>query len=168
MRNLCTGDGSQILQALWLEKLPAQVTSVPAPVKQKSLDKQANHADTHHILSIDTQYHPWSSAEDCVGAPCGVHAKHKHLHPVSEFLCAWAFSMNTPTANTSLLSKCTEVRFGSFLSGGLITAIVVNPPEKKLAKRTSVQCAVAVWSVASRRSKISMSMSSRKTFATNL
>ena len=33
---------------------------------------------------------------------------------------------------------CTEVRFASLLSGGFITAIVVNPPERKLAKRTSV------------------------------
>ena len=37
------------------------------------------------------------------------------------------------------LPQCTEVRFASFLSGGFITAIVVNPPEMKLAKRTSVQ-----------------------------
>ena len=36
--------------------------------------------------------------------------------------------------------QCTEVRFASFLSGGFITAIVVNPLERKLAKRTSVQC----------------------------
>ena len=28
----------------------------------------------------------------------------------------------------------------SFFFGGFITAIVVNPPERKLAKRTSVQC----------------------------
>ena len=34
----------------------------------------------------------------------------------------------------------TEVRYASFLSGGFITAIVVNPPESKLAKRTSVHC----------------------------
>ena len=34
--------------------------------------------------------------------------------------------------------QSTEVRFASFLSGGFITAIVVNPPESKLAKRTSV------------------------------
>ena len=33
---------------------------------------------------------------------------------------------------------CTEVRFASFLSGEAITAIVVNPPERKLAKPTSV------------------------------
>ena len=33
----------------------------------------------------------------------------------------------------------TEVRFASFLSGGFITAIVLNPPESELAKRTSVQ-----------------------------
>ena len=33
----------------------------------------------------------------------------------------------------------TEVRFASFLSGGFINALVVNPPERKKAKRTSVQ-----------------------------
>ena len=33
----------------------------------------------------------------------------------------------------------TGVRFASFLSGGFITTIVVNPPERKLAKRTYVQ-----------------------------
>ena len=33
----------------------------------------------------------------------------------------------------------TEVRFASFLSGGfIITAIVVNPPERKLAKLISL------------------------------
>ena len=31
--------------------------------------------------------------------------------------------------------QCTEVRFASLLS-----AVVVNQPERKLAKRTSVQC----------------------------
>ena len=36
------------------------------------------------------------------------------------------------------LHHCTEVHFASFLSGGFITVIVVNPPERKLAKRTSV------------------------------
>jgi hypothetical protein len=30
------------------------------------------------------------------------------------------------------------MRFASFLYGGFITAIVVNPPERKLAKSTSV------------------------------
>ena len=33
----------------------------------------------------------------------------------------------------------TEVRFAKFLSGGFITAIVVNLRERKLAKRISVQ-----------------------------
>jgi hypothetical protein len=32
------------------------------------------------------------------------------------------------------------VRFASFFSGGFITAIVVNPPERKMAKCTSVHC----------------------------
>ena len=39
------------------------------------------------------------------------------------------------------LRQCTEVRFASFFSGGFITAIAVNPPERRLAKRTSMQCA---------------------------
>ena len=44
--------------------------------------------------------------------------------------------------------QCTEVRFASFLFGGFITAIVVNPPEKKLAKCTYVQCSGSVVLVA--------------------
>ena len=40
------------------------------------------------------------------------------------------------------LYQYTEVCFASFLSGGFITAIVVNLPERKLAKRTSVRCFV--------------------------
>ena len=35
-------------------------------------------------------------------------------------------------------TQCTEVHFASFLSGWFITAIVVNSPEKKLLKHTSV------------------------------
>ena len=38
----------------------------------------------------------------------------------------------------------TEVHFASLFSGGFITAIVVNPPERKLAKRTSVQRVKAI------------------------
>ena len=34
---------------------------------------------------------------------------------------------------------CTEVRFVSFLFGGFTTMAVINPPENKLAKRTSVR-----------------------------
>ena len=37
------------------------------------------------------------------------------------------------------ITLCTEVRFASFLSVGFITAIVVDPPERKLTKHTSVQ-----------------------------
>ena len=40
-----------------------------------------------------------------------------------------------------LNTQCTEVVcFASFLSGGFITAIVVNSLERKLLKGTSVQC----------------------------
>ena len=40
------------------------------------------------------------------------------------------------------IQSITVVRFASFFSSGFITAIVVNPPESKLAKRTSVQWCV--------------------------
>ena len=36
------------------------------------------------------------------------------------------------------MRHCTEVRFASFLSGGFTTMAVINQPERKLAKRTSV------------------------------
>ena len=39
-------------------------------------------------------------------------------------------------------THCTEMRFASFLFAGFITAIVVNPPERKLAKHTYVHCSV--------------------------
>ena len=39
-------------------------------------------------------------------------------------------------------NELTEVFFASFLSGEFITAIVVNPPERKLPKRTSVECII--------------------------
>ena len=40
----------------------------------------------------------------------------------------------------NLFSGGLEVRFASFLSGGFTTGAVINPPERKLAKRTSVHC----------------------------
>ena len=39
---------------------------------------------------------------------------------------------------------CTEVRFASLLSDGFTTMAVINPPEEKLANRTSVHCAYLV------------------------
>ena len=44
-------------------------------------------------------------------------------------------------------SHFTNVRFASFLSGGFITAIVVNSPERKLEKRTSVDCSDSQYSL---------------------
>ena len=42
------------------------------------------------------------------------------------------------TKKTYKTLHSTGVRFGSFLAGGFITAIVLTPPERKLAKCTSV------------------------------
>ena len=44
---------------------------------------------------------------------------------------------------TSPTLHCTEVCFASFLSGGFTTVAVINPPKRKLAKRTSV-CTVTL------------------------
>ena len=41
----------------------------------------------------------------------------------------------------------TEVRFAKFLSGRFITAIVVNPLERKLAKNISVYCGAQCYSL---------------------
>ena len=47
---------------------------------------------------------------------------------------------NVVTVHDDLLyTQCTDVRFASFLSGGIITVIVVNPPESKMTKCTCVQ-----------------------------
>ena len=41
--------------------------------------------------------------------------------------------------------RCTEVHFASFLFGGFTTMAVINSPEKKLAKRTSVHCGAGIY-----------------------
>merc|ERR1711997_581974 len=52
-----------------------------------------------------------------------------------------------PVSMTSLVEHCcTEVRFSCFLSGGFANMAVINPPERKLKKCTSVYCALKVWS----------------------
>ena len=50
------------------------------------------------------------------------------------------YSTNIHLVTETLTSHCTEVRFASFLSGGFTTMAVINPPERKLAKRISVKC----------------------------
>jgi ribosomal silencing factor RsfS len=43
------------------------------------------------------------------------------------------------------------MRFASFLSDGFITALLVNPPEKKQAKRICVQWCIVMCSTSSRK-----------------
>ena len=49
------------------------------------------------------------------------------------------------TVKLRAVDLSTEVCFTSFLSGGLFTAIVVNPPERKLAECTSVRSTIQFW-----------------------
>ena len=55
--------------------------------------------------------------------------------------CAHAVSLKIGLAimNGVRTLHGTEVRFGSFLSGGFTTIAVINPLEMKLTKQTSVQ-----------------------------
>ena len=50
-----------------------------------------------------------------------------------EYLPFWLHLKN------KVANHCPEVHFASFLSGGFTTMAVINPPERKLVKRTSVQ-----------------------------
>ena len=43
------------------------------------------------------------------------------------------------TVKSQAVHRSTELRYVSLLSGGFTTMAVINPPEKKLAKPTSVQ-----------------------------
>jgi hypothetical protein len=43
-------------------------------------------------------------------------------------------------SNPVLFGHYTEMRFAFFLSVGFATMTVINPPERKLAKHTSVHC----------------------------
>ena len=76
-----------------------------------------------------------------------------HLHKPGFWRPSWKKQDTTKKKSNQILpiavrifsnfGHCTEVHFASFLSGGFITAIVVNPPERKLTKRTSVHCTTA-------------------------
>ena len=45
------------------------------------------------------------------------------------------------------LHHCTVLHFASFLSGGFTTMAVINPPERNLAKRTSVHCKAEILTI---------------------
>ena len=75
--------------------------------------------------------------------------KNKYVFPM--FLCvakylvedgSWSFLKHKSRDN-----QFTEVRFASLLSGGFTTMAVINPPEKKLANSTSVQCSAVLFSI---------------------
>ena len=44
-------------------------------------------------------------------------------------------------------NQYTDVGFASVLSSGFTTMAVINPPESKLAKRTSVQCGPSIINI---------------------
>ena len=61
------------------------------------------------------------------------------------FIASYPILGTTFFTNKSRYVHCTEVCFASFLSGGFTTMAVINPPESKLAKRTSVHCATLCY-----------------------
>ena len=61
--------------------------------------------------------------------------------PWTPFRCCLVSPLSVSPWTSPICSmQCTEVRFASFLSGGFIHMAVINPPEMKVANRTSVQC----------------------------
>ena len=60
----------------------------------------------------------------------------------SKFQKMFGFKENCKThtiySSNANLNQRTEVRFASFFSGGFTTMALINPPERKLVKRTSV------------------------------
>ena len=65
-----------------------------------------------------------------------VHFRAKHEILLQNIYYIYIVSYTLP--NTHHCTLHTEVRFASFLSGGFTTMAVINQPEKKLAKCTSV------------------------------
>ena len=61
----------------------------------------------------------------------------------------------------SALLNCTEVRFASFFSGGFTTMAVINQPEKKMVKRTSVNWFKLVYGLFGKSNKIVPSISNQ-------
>ena len=48
---------------------------------------------------------------------------------------------------SGMIGHCTEMQFTSFLSCGFTAMAVINPPESKLAKLTSVHCLIELFSI---------------------
>ena len=62
------------------------------------------------------------------------------LKPVTKYTHQLIYiSLYMDTVKSGSVDRSTEVRFASFLSGGFTTMAVINRPEMKLAKCTSVQ-----------------------------
>ena len=67
--------------------------------------------------------------------------KEVEMVEISESSSTLKFRPSSPLlTNHKTAEQCTEVRFARFLSGGFTNMAVINPPERKLAKRTLVQC----------------------------
>ena len=71
---------------------------------------------------------------------------------IDTYLLTWAIQKVGRLTYFKKISQCTEMRLVSFLFGGSTTMAVINPTERKLAKRTSVQ-----WCLARERSFMSVS-----------
>jgi hypothetical protein len=81
----------------------------------------------------------------------------KSIFKIPRTKCSTTFnlSQNSSTISTNQVSRSgmqypkiqqsNEVRFASFLSGGFTTMAVINPPERKLAKCTSVCSLLYFW-----------------------
>ena len=99
-------------------------------------------------LKKDATHNFWTDFgdSDCSGAGSEPCQGSKRFEAGTVHYCSFPSVRNTklpdePGKSTTLLpSRCTEVHFASLLSGGFPTIALINPPEKKMAKPTSVHC----------------------------
>ena len=68
-----------------------------------------------------------------------------HICFFSIYISYQTMGFNSVHLKWTVLTHCTEVHFASFLSGGFTSMAVINSPERKLAKHTSVQCTAKDW-----------------------
>jgi hypothetical protein len=105
------------------------VTSLGSKQALKAVPAKAKADITHATFAVVASYHLLSTLLILFTLVCGLCWQSK-MHSTLDFC----------QDHTEIENEChsTDIRFASFLSCEFITVLEVNPPERKLAKGTSV------------------------------
>ena len=88
----------------------------------------------------NTNRYSFQIAKNCLVKKWLINSKSSTRDSQFQKKVCWEHIWKYPKYPTIYLTHLTEVRFACFLSGGFTNMAVMNPPEKKLEKRTSVPC----------------------------